>query len=125
VKKRWFAGVEFAVNGYNAGKPGDSLANSRGFFRTGIMEDKLWENVQLSPASEDGMTPATFSDESERYFLEGELEIPKVGTDSWRLLLRTFASIPTSGKGPSDVRVSALVSIDPRQWFPNLGSGGQ
>lgn len=120
LRRRWFAGLEMSVKGYNAGQPAKSLGGTRGFVRFGYMDDELWDNVEIEPASDDGTTPAVFSDESERYFLNGELELPKLGTEWLRIYLRTFISVPASGDGPSDVRVSALVSVDPRSWFPGL-----
>ncbi|MBZ0112840.1 MAG: hypothetical protein K8J08_10295, partial [Thermoanaerobaculia bacterium] len=116
-----FGGVRFAVNNYNAGQPSDSLSGSNGFVQVGYAKDNLWESVVLMPATE--TTEAVLSDESKRWFLEGELELPAVGNKWLRILTRLHVSLPTSGDGPSDVRVSALAKIDPRQWFGGIGKG--
>jgi len=121
TRQRTFLGLRSSVMGFNAGRPADSLANSKGFFQIGVGWDDLWEEVILEPASEDGTIPALVSDESERYVLEGQLELPRVGTEWLRIAVRLYASIPTSGDGPSDLRVSALASVDPRGWFDGIG----
>ena len=124
TRQRTFAGIRFAAQGYNAGDPKDSLAESVGFIHAGLAWDDLWEEVEIEPAAADGSSPAVLSDESKRYFLEGELELPRVGTEWARIVMRLYASVPRSGDGPSDVRVSALMSIDPRKWFPGLKNDG-
>jgi hypothetical protein len=124
TRERTFGAVRISAQGYNAGEPAETLGNSLGFIQAGYAQNDLWERVELEPASEDGSRNAVFSDESKRWFLEGELELPRVGTDWARLLLRLFVSVPKSGNGPSDIRASALISVDPRKWFPGLRSGG-
>jgi hypothetical protein len=124
TRQRVFGALRISAQGYNAGEPAETLGNSLGFIQAGYAQNDLWERVELVPASEDGSQEAVFSDESKRWFLEGEVELPRVGTDWARLLLRIFVSAPQSGDGPSDVRVSALISVDPRKWFPGLRSGG-
>ena len=125
TRERTFGAVRISAQGYNAGEPAETLGNSLGFIQAGYAHNDLWERVELEPASEDGSQDAVFSDESKRWFLEGELELPRVGTDWARLLLRLFVSVPKSGNGPSDIRASALISVDPRKWFPGLRSGGE
>jgi len=117
TRQRTFLGLRNSVEGYNAGKSAESLPNSSGFLQIGIASDDLWETVILEPASEDGMVPAVISDESERYVLEAQLDVPNLGTKSTRVAVRLYASVPQSGDGPSDIRVSVLASVDPRGWF--------
>ena len=120
MRERTFVGLRNTIQAFNAGRVGDALENTSGYIQAGIAEDKLWENVEIEPATEDD--PAVFSDESERYFFEGEFDIPRIGTEWLRMNLRFFASVPRSGDGPSDLRISALASIDPRRWFPGIGN---
>jgi hypothetical protein len=124
TRPRILVGGRVSVQGYNAGRPGDALESSSGFIQVGVARDELWERVQLEPASEDGSRPAVFSDESDRWFVEGELELPAIGTERTRVLLRTYASLPRSGDGPSDVRVSALLTVKLKSANSLLGLGG-
>jgi hypothetical protein len=117
TRQRTFLGLRNSVEGYNAGKSAERLADSSGFLQIGFGTDDLWDAVILEPASADGMTPAVISDESERYILEAQLDLPRLGTQSTRIAVRLYASLPQSGDGPSDVRVSALASVNPRRWF--------
>ncbi|MDA8016259.1 MAG: hypothetical protein MPN21_02325 [Thermoanaerobaculia bacterium] len=127
VKTRTYYGLRIAVEGFNAGERGrrDHLENARGNVQLLFVEDDLFESVVLQEATtdEDGnvVTPAVTSDESDRYRLTGEIELPRVGNEWLRIVLRGHASIPRSGDGPSDLRLSALASIDPRQWFGGVG----
>ena len=81
------------------------------------------DNVVVAAAN--GEIAEIRRDESERYFLEGELEVPRVGTNWFRMLIRAKASVPRSGDGPSDVRVSVLGSIDPTKWFEGARGAAQ
>lgn len=123
LRERTFVGLRNSIQAFNAGRIGDTLENTSGYIQAGVADDDLWERVELEPASEDGTVPAKISDESKRYFFEGEFDIPRVGTEWFRINLRFFASVPRSGDGPSDLRISALASIDPRRWFPGFGQG--
>lgn len=113
TRERRFVGLRNIIQAYNSGRNEDSLQNSSGYIQAGWATDELWRKVELEPG--------VLSDESARYFFEGQLELPKIGTDWFRIDLRFFASVPRSGDGPSDIRVSALGSIDPRRWFPGIG----
>lgn len=110
LAERWRAGVRFQTVGYNAGEPGDSLANSHGFVMFGLMDDELWDTVTIDDS---------ISDESRRWFVEAELELPQIGGDTARALARFWASLPESGDGPGEVRISFLATFDPSNWFPN------
>lgn len=118
VRQRSYIGIRETFAAVNAGRKGDSLQNAQGYIQAAWADDALWDNVELEPATE--TTPAVFSNERGRFFFEGDIEIPRIGTEWLRFDLRFFASVPRSGDGPSDIRISALASIDPLQWFPGL-----
>lgn len=119
TRHRWFVGFRSSVQGYNAGEPADRLGNSSGYIQLAYLKDELFQDVIL-----DSMHPERRSDESVRWLLSGEIELPRLGTEWARISLRGVANIPRSGDGPSDIRISALVSIDPRSWFPGLKGKG-
>ncbi len=121
ARQRYWVAIETSVQGYNAGQPANRLGNTTGFLRFGYMKDDRWEKTVLVPATE--TEEAVTSDESDRYFVEGEIELPRLGTDAVRFAIRLFASIPESGDGASDVRVSALATVDPRKWFGGGDNG--
>ncbi|MEM9597704.1 MAG: hypothetical protein AAGD06_25785 [Acidobacteriota bacterium] len=122
TKSRLFGGLRLNVDGINHGRKGsDHFSNARGIAQIDDAEDKLFEAVVLRAASEDGTVPAVVSDESERIRLTGEIELPPLGNSKIRLVIRGHASLPTSGDGPADIRLSALASFDPRDWFKGLG----
>ncbi|MEM1203750.1 MAG: hypothetical protein AAGN66_11025 [Acidobacteriota bacterium] len=125
TKSRLFGGLRLNVDGINHGRKGsDHFSNARGIAQIDYAEDKLFEAVVLRAASEDGTVPAVVSDESERIRLTGEIELPPLGNSKIRLVIRGHASLPTSGDGPADIRLSALASFDPRNWFKGVGSSG-
>lgn len=119
-RTRGYYGLAIDVAAFNLGRAGDGLQGARSFLHLAWAEDELFENVLLKAASDDGSEKAVYGDESERYLLKGELELPQVGNDYFRLLMRGVVNVPRSGDGPSDIRVSALISTDPRKWFPGL-----
>ena len=117
AKVRFFGGFRFQIIGYNRGQPGSGLEDSFGFFQAGYARDKLWRYEETVTTEVDGVetTETIQRDEQDRFFLESEIEIPRLGTKALRLVLRGFADLPTSGSGPADVRVSALVGVKPDQ----------
>ena len=115
AKNNYFVALRAEVEAYNSGRPAETLAGASGWLQGGLLWDGLFEDVVVKAAEGDG--EELRSDESERFFVEGELEVPRVGTNWFRMLVRIRASVPTSGDGPSDVRVSVLGSIDPTKWF--------
>lgn len=96
--RRYFTGLRVSVDSYNSGRPGDSLRHASGYLQAGISMDDLWI-------------------EAARIFVQGELELPKIGTSWLRSVVRLDISLPASGTGPSDVRVSVLGSVDPAKWI--------
>jgi hypothetical protein len=121
AKRYFYVAGRCEVEGYNSGRAAESLAGSSAWVQAGLLWDDLFEDVVVRAA--DGEVPELRSDESERYFLEGEFEIPRVGNSWFRLAVRAFASLPRSGDGPTDVRVSVLGSIDPTEWFQGARNG--
>lgn len=117
AKVRYFAGVRFQIIGFNRGRPGTGLEDSFGFFQVGYARDKLWKYTEPVETEVDGetVTETRERDEQDRFFMESEIEVPRLGTKALRLVLRGFADLPTSGSGPADVRVSALVAVKPDQ----------
>ncbi|HET9754311.1 MAG TPA: hypothetical protein VFP52_15170, partial [Myxococcales bacterium] len=97
----FFGGFRFQVAGYNAGNPGDSLADTRGFLELGFARDGYWQDASFK------------SDQRNRLYAEGQLEIPGLGGENVRVLMRARSSTPLQFDGPSELRLSALVSINP------------
>ena len=123
AKENYFLGLRVEVEAYNSGRPAESLAGASAWFQAGLLWDNLFDDVVVAAAN--GEIAEIRRDESERYFLEGELEVPRVGTNWFRMLIRAKASVPRSGDGPSDVRVSVLGSIDPTKWFEGARGAAQ
>jgi hypothetical protein len=101
LKGNLFAGFRLQVAGYNAGNPGDSLADTRGFLELGFARDGYWLDRSFG------------SDQRNRLYAEGQLEIPGLGGENVRVLMRVRSSTPLQFDGPSELRLSALVSINP------------
>ncbi|HET7785339.1 MAG TPA: hypothetical protein VFL36_05175 [Myxococcales bacterium] len=101
LKGNLFGGFRLQVAGYNAGNPGDSLADTNGFLELGFARDGYWLN------------PSFNSDQRNRLYAEGQLEIPGLGGENVRVLMRVRSSTPVQFDGPSELRLSALVSINP------------
>lgn len=115
AEAHYFVALRGEVEAYNSGRPAESLAGSSAWLQAGWMKDDLYKDVVIEAATEN--SEEVRSDESDRAFLEAELELPRVGTNWFRMLVRAFATVPTSGDGPSDIRVSVLGSVDPSKWF--------
>jgi hypothetical protein len=101
LKGNFFGGFRLQVAGYNAGNPGDSLADTRGFLELGYARDGYWLDRSFN------------SDQRNRLYAEGQLEIPGLGGENVRVLMRVRSSTPVQFDGPSELRLSALVSINP------------
>ncbi|HET9752676.1 MAG TPA: hypothetical protein VFP52_06935, partial [Myxococcales bacterium] len=101
LKGNLFGGFRLQVAGYNAGNPGDSLADTNGFLELGFARDGYWLNSSFN------------SDQRNRLYAEGQLEIPGLGGENVRVLMRVRSSTPVQFDGPSELRLSALVSINP------------
>ena len=80
---------------------GTSKDKRRGSGRVflGYAKDKFWDRPG--------------SDESDRIVLDAQLDVPGIfSTKTVRLFGRVFADVPTSGSGPSDIRISLLLNVD-------------
>jgi len=115
TRSRWFAGLRVQVSGYNAAERASSLGTTRGYVQFGYAYDDRWQWTELASGSAEQDPEYVQRSEKGRLFLEGQLELPQVGTQWLRLLVRLYADLPSSKKGPSDIRVSALASIKPDQ----------
>lgn len=123
AKARLFLGARLQAFGFNRGRPGTGLGDSNGFFQFGYAYDKLWKYEGTVEMEVDGETviETTVRDEEDRFFAEGELEIPRLGTRGVRFVIRAYADLPVSGDGPADVRISGLVGIKPDQLMGVFG----
>ncbi len=95
------AGIRLNVPRYNTSTPADSLSNTRGYLEAGYLHDRYWKNDHIQ------------TNQRHRYYIESQLEIPAVGGEHVRFLLRVRASKPLRFDGPSELRLSALLTIDP------------
>lgn len=105
------AGVRLQVPGYNVSTPADSLADTRGFIEVGYTRDRYWKDAAFQ------------SDQRNRFYAEGQLEIPGLGGKNLRVLMRVRGSKPMQFDGPSDLRVSALAAINPAIFGTIFGMG--
>lgn len=105
------AGMRLQVPGYNAGNPADSLAGTQGFIEVGYTRDRYWKD------------PSVQSDQRNRLYAEGQLEIPGLGGKNVRVLMRVRGSKPMQFDGPSDLRISALAAINPAVFSTIFGLG--
>lgn len=110
ARRRWYAGVLFLAD-YGSSK--DNAERVTGRIAIGYTDDKFWEWKQTVGVAADG-TPITMDrDESKRWFLDARIDGPGVfQSDSVKLSLRMYVDHPKSGDGPTDVRVSLLVTAD-------------
>lgn len=112
ARPRSFVGFRVQTPGYNTGRRAVILAKSRGFFQVGYSYDDFWRNT-----------------EKNRFFFEGQLEIPGLGGEFVRIILRTKGDLPIRLKsplkiesdGPSDIRISVLSQIDPKLFKAIFG----
>jgi hypothetical protein len=106
AKGRVFAGVRLGVAAYNAARSADYFGNASGFVQFGVAYDDLWK---FRDQGADGKVVER--DERERFFIEGQLRMQDAKDRAVSLSPRIHIDLPTSGNGPSDIRVSLLASI--------------
>ncbi len=118
ARHRFFLGPRIEVRGYNAGQPADTFSNSRGHFQVTAAWDDLWRwDEQVGDK-------VVHHNDPWRVVTEGELEIPQIGSQYLRLSLRLIADLPTRRSNTlSDIRISALATLDPA-LIPRLFGGG-
>jgi hypothetical protein len=124
TRLRAFVGLRWQVFGYNAGRPADSLANTRGHFQVAYAQDDLWKWDQRV-VDESGAESFVHRDERHRYLIQGQIELPEIGGEYLRIAVRLDTSVPTSNEGPSDVRISALATLDPKIFRALFGGVGK
>ena len=81
--------------------PAHPLANTRGYAEAGYLHDRYWKNDSIQ------------FNQRHRYYIESQLEIPGIGGEHVRFVVRVRASKPMRFDGPSELRLSALLTIDP------------
>lgn len=108
ARRRWYAGLLFLADYGTSEKNTDRMT---GRVAIGYSDDRFWEWTQT--VEENGMTIMRDRDESKRWFLDARIDGPGVfNSDSVKLSLRMFVDHPTSGDGPTDIRVSLLITAD-------------
>lgn len=115
---RLLVGVRVQVLGYNQGTPADSFANTRGYFQIGYARDRFW----LQECGTGAPATCVPFDERNRWFAEGQIEIPGIGGKYVRILARAKLDVPVSNNGPSELRISALSAVNP-EFFRGMFGG--
>jgi hypothetical protein len=84
----------------------------------GYAKDKFWRYDRLI---DDTSTPPTIMqiNETDRIVVDARMDVPQVfESEDVRLHARVFADLPASGNGPSDVRISLLLTVNLGAFFP-------
>jgi hypothetical protein len=108
ARRRWYAGLLFLAD---FGSSEENAEHVTGRVAIGYSDDKFWQWTQTI---DDNGTPLEIDrDERKRWFLDARIDGPGVfQSKSVKLSLRLFVDHPESGNGPTDVRVSLLVTAD-------------
>lgn len=109
VQPRVALGMLFSVPGYS-GSPTDTWGGSSASVAYGAAWDRYWK------LSETG------SNKVWRFWLEGSLDIPKIGGKYVRFSVRIFANTSVDFQGPSELKLIALTALDPTV-FATIFSG--
>ncbi len=119
ARARFLGGGRLEVRGYNAGQPADSLSNSNGYFQVAVAWDDLWRWEEVVADK------IVHHQDPWRVVTQGQLELPQIGGEYLRLSLRLVADIPISRNNTfSDIRISALATLDPKIFRSLFGVGG-
>jgi len=103
---RIFSGIVFKAN-YGQDEAG---RNGRGEIFLGFAHDEFWKYTETSNGD---TNTSKRVDETSRVIVDGRLDLPGVfSSENVRLHANMFADLPTSGDGPSDIRISLLVTVD-------------
>ena len=106
TKERIVLGVLFKAN-YGLDEAG---RNGRGEIFIGYAYDRFWKYEETLNSSE---TTTVNVNEVNRILVDGRLDLPGVfKSEEVRLHARLFADLPSSGLGPSDIRISILLTVD-------------
>lgn len=114
TRSRVYGGVVFRAN-YGADDRG---REGKGEVFLGYAKDKFWKYDRII---DDSVMPALTErvNESGRLVVDARMDIPQVfESEDVRLHARLFADLPASGKGPSDIRVSLLLTVNLGAFFP-------
>jgi len=115
VRRRIFAGLLFLAN-YGSAKDNEDRVTGR--VAIGYANDKFWKWTDT--IEEGGVTTTTARNESSRWFLDARIDGPGVfQSKNVKLSARLFVDHPQSDKGPTDVRVSLLITTDLGGLFGN------
>jgi hypothetical protein len=106
LAERYFGGLVFQAEYGNDKEKQQERATGRVFI--GYAADDYWEWQVTQP---DGST--AWRREHDRWIVDARLDTPSFfKSKDVKFSVRLFADGPASGDGPSDVRVSLLVSVD-------------
>lgn len=108
ARRRWFTGLLFLAD---YGSSVENAEHLTGRLALGYADDKLWEWTQT--VEQDGATIMRERDESKRWFMDARVDGPGIfESNRVKLSLRLFVDHPKSGDGPTDIRVSLLITAD-------------
>ncbi len=114
TRGRGYAGLVFRAN---YGK--DPLGRQgKGEVFLGWAKDKFWRYDRVV---DDTTMPPTLEtvDETDRLIVDARMDVPQVfESEDVRIHARVFADIPASGNGPSDIRISLLLTVNLGAFFP-------
>ena len=111
TRARGYGGLVFRAN---YGDDPDGM-NGKGELFLGYAKDKFWRYETVDP-----MTMATtIVDETSRVIVDARMDVPGLfQSENVRMHARIFADVPASGDGPSDVRISLLLTVNLGAFFP-------
>jgi hypothetical protein len=108
ARRRWYAGMLMLAN-YGSSEKNKGRVTGR--LALGYSDDKFWEWTETTEV--EGVSTSRQRDESGRWFLDARIDGPNVfKSESVKLSARLFVDHPTTGRGPTDVRISLLVTAD-------------
>lgn len=114
TRGRGYAGLVFRAN-YGVDEHG---REGKGEVFLGLAKDKFWK---FDRVVDDSVMPVVTErvDEAERIIVDARMDIPQVfESEDVRLHARLFADLPASGDGPSDIRISLLLTVNLGAFFP-------
>jgi len=112
VRSRYYFGPVFRADYGTA----DDDRNSVGEAFFGLAVDESWRfsrMVEVPDGTGGTTTEQQRFNEAERFVIDGRLDVPGFfQNDKVRLRSRFLADLPLSGRGPSEIRISLLLSVD-------------
>jgi hypothetical protein len=114
TRARGYAGMVFRAN-YGQDDRG---RQGKGEVFIGYAKDKFWKYETV--IDDTTMPPTTMLvNETDRFVVEARMDVPQVfASEDVRLHARIFADLPASGDGPSDIRISLLLTVNLGAIFP-------